>query len=89
MNPNSIFNGHNVDDLIPLIAVMLGCSLVVLPAVSFGIARRWSASQPQLASGILGGAIAVCLFGILTTAFIILALIGWVPPLQTLMGHGG
>jgi hypothetical protein len=89
MNPNSLFNGRNVDDLVPLIAVMLGCSLVILPAVTFGIARRWSANQPQLASGILGGAIAVALFGILTTAFIILALIGWVPPLQTLIGHGG
>jgi predicted lipid-binding transport protein (Tim44 family) len=89
MNPSPIANLRNMDDLLPLIAVMLGCSLIVLPSVTLSIARKWSASQPQLASGILGGAIAIALFGILTTAFIVLALIGWIPPLQTLLGHGG
>jgi hypothetical protein len=89
MNANPLVSVRNVDDLIPLIAVMLGCSLICLPAISFSIARKWSATQPQLASGILGGAIAVSLVGILTTAFIILALIGWVPPLETMIGHGG
>jgi predicted lipid-binding transport protein (Tim44 family) len=82
-------NPRNFDDLLPLIAVMLGCSLIVLPSVTLSIARKWSAAQPQLASGILGGAIAIALVGILTTTFIILCMIGWLPPLQTLMGHGG
>lgn len=89
MNPSPLLNARNLDDLVPLIAVMLGCSLIILPSITLSIARKWSASQPQLASGILGGAIAIALFGILTTAFIVLALIGWVPPLQTMIGHGG
>lgn len=89
MSPSPILDAKNFDDLLPLIAVMLGISLIVLPSVTLSLARKWSASQPQLASGILGGAIAIALLGILTTAFLVLAMIGWIPPLQTLMGHGG
>jgi hypothetical protein len=88
MNPNGLLTSRQLDDLLPIVCVLLGCSLIVLPAVTLGIARKWSATQPQLSGAILGGAIAITLFGIFATSFIILALIGWIPPLSQLLGHG-
>jgi uncharacterized protein YybS (DUF2232 family) len=89
MNHGPLFSGAQADDIIPLVCVMLGLALVALPAITLGVARRWSSNQPHLAHAILGGAIAITLIGILTTAFILLVVIGWIPPLSTLLGHGG
>lgn len=89
MNATHLLSDRMMDDILPLAGVLLGCSLVVLPALAMTIARKWSSAQPQLSTGILGGTIAITLFGIFTSAFVFLALIGWIPPLGVLLGRTG
>ena len=72
-------------DLVPLAFVGVFIALVVLPAVTFGIARKWSAQQPDATTAILGGAVIVTVTGILAAAFLALIVIGWIPPIDQLM----
>jgi uncharacterized protein YybS (DUF2232 family) len=62
--------------------VALFLSLVALPAITFGVARKWSLQRPEISSAALSGAVAVSIVGILAVAFVVLVLIGWVPPLD-------
>jgi hypothetical protein len=86
MNPTQIPD-HLMDDVIPLAFVAMLSALVVLPAITFGIARKWSASQPQSAGAVLTGAVLVCVVGILSATFLALVVLRWFPPLDTLL-HG-
>jgi hypothetical protein len=88
LNPHSILPERFLGDAIPLAFVGLFVALVILPAVTFGIARKWSANQPEQASGALAGAVIVSVVGILCAAFLALAVIGWIPPLGELVGRG-
>ena len=87
MNKESLLSPQLMDDALPLAFVALMAALVVLPAIAFGVARKWSAHQPEIATAALGGAVIVSLVGILAAAFVALAVIGWIPPLAQLL-HG-
>jgi exosortase/archaeosortase len=85
VNPKGLLSERLMDDAIPLVFVVLMMAVVVLPAVTFGIARKWGTHQPEVASGALAGAVIVSVVGILATAFLALVVLGWVPPLEQLI----
>jgi len=78
-----------MDDVLPFAFVVMMISLIVLPAISFGIARKWSSHQPEIATGALTGAVIVSIVGILCTTFVALVVLGWIPPLNELVRKGG
>jgi|SoiMethySBSTD1v2_1073268.scaffolds.fasta_scaffold2610250_1 hypothetical protein len=78
-----------LDDVLPLSFVVMMIALIVLPAITFGIARKWSASQPDTGTAALSGAVIVTVVGILSAAFVTLVVLGWIPPLGELVHRGG
>jgi len=85
MNPQRFLSERLMEDLAPFAFVAMLAALIVLPAITLGIARKWSQSQPEVATGALTGAVVICVVGILTAALVFLAVIGWIPPLQQLL----
>ncbi len=80
MDSHMLLPERLMDDAVPLAFVVMMISLVVLPAVTLGIARKWSSNQPQIAPGALTAAAAICIVGILSAALVTLAILGWLPP---------
>ena len=70
---------HIDEDLIGLLAVVLGICACGLPAVVFSIARRWAKDSPDLSGTLIGGAVAVSIVSILSGAAVVLAILGWLP----------
>ena len=89
MDSHGLLPERLMDDTLPLVGVIMVVALVVLPAVTFGIARKWGTSNPEISTGALGGAVVVSIVGILSATFLALAILGWVPPLNELMGQSG
>ena len=89
MNQTGLLPDHLMQDAVPLVLAVMMVALVVVPAVTFGIARKWSQSQPDIATAALGGAVIVSVVAIAASAFLALALIGWLPPLNQISHAGG
>ena len=67
------------DEMIAVVVCVMGICGIVLPAIVFTMAWKWSESQPDRSAGPLAGAVAVCIISILTGGTIVLALLGWLP----------
>lgn len=73
---------HVYDDALTLSLIALFIALVIPPPILFGLARRIGREQPHLAGGALAAAALVALFAIAAVAFIVLVLVGWIPPVS-------
>ena len=85
MDRTGLLSERLMDDALPLMFVIMLAALVVVPAVTFGIAKKWSSQQPDLGTTVLSGAVIVSIVGILSATFLALAVVGWIPPLDQLM----
>ncbi len=89
MNHQPLLPERLMDDALPFIFVVMLVAFVVLPAITFGIARKWSSSQPEISGAALTGAALVTIVGILSATFLALVVLGWIPPLGQLLHSSG
>ena len=65
--------------------MVLGIVGAALPAVTFSFARKVMKEHDHLAGAAIGGAVVVSIFGLLIGSVLILAVVGWLPPLGELI----
>jgi len=70
---------QQLEDLIPIIAIVFGIAGLCLPAIGFSAVRKVMAEHENMAGLMLASVTAVCITGLLVGAAIILALMGWLP----------
>ncbi len=80
---------RTLNDCLPFAFLALFASMIVVPAIVFGLARRVAREQPQFAGAALGGAVAIALGAIAAATLILLVLLGWLPPPGSLAGPPG
>ena len=78
MDPQ-IFEHRQLDDMIGLIAIVLGIFGAALPGIVFTFARKVMREQEHLAGAAIGGAVLVSVVGLLVAGLIVLAVTGWLP----------
>ena len=88
MSPNSLVPDRMMDDVLPFLFILVLAALVVVPFLTFSVARKWSQTHPEIATGALSAAVIVSVVGIFATVFLSLAVTGWIPPLPQLLGRG-
>ena len=89
MNGQGWMTKDIVEVAVPMAFVAVFLAILVVPSVTFGIARKWSLTQPQSAGIAMGGAAVVSIVAILAAATLTLAVVGWLPPLGQLLSPAG
>ena len=80
---------HNFDSgWIPVIAIVLGILGIGLPTATFRMSQRWSESNRELSSSILTAWACLSIVSVLGAILIVLYVVGWMPPLETLLNRG-
>lgn len=72
-------DAKQLENLIPVLLIVLGTTSVALPAILFSSARKIIRDHEHLAGMILGIAALVAAMGIVVGGTLVLALIGWLP----------
>ncbi len=89
MNPQELaLSNHDRGDAIAFAFAAFFAALIIVPPVVFGLARRIAREQPQFGGAAIGGAVAISLGAIGGAGFLLLVLLGWLPPV-TWNGSGG
>ncbi len=76
------------EDLIPVIAIVLGILGIGLPATTLRMSQRWAESNRELGPSILTAWATVSVLAVLGAVLIVLYVLGWMPPLETLLNRG-
>lgn len=78
-------DGRQLENLIPMIAMIFGIVGVALPAIVFSQARRIIRDHEHLAGLMVGVGAVITIIGLMIGGTVVLALIGWLPSPTELM----
>lgn len=70
---------NQLDEMIPVIAIIFGVVGIVLPAIGLGTVKKVLTENETMAGIILVCVTLICLTGMVVGGAIILAMIGWLP----------